>query len=56
MVCSAIEHNYSYGGDQDLIEIMGLLTKEEEQYDSVKGHLSADDVFTRIKKHWEDNK
>ena len=51
-VVSVIEHMGSYGHKEDLLEIMGLLTKEEEEYDSVKGYLSADNVFSRIRYHW----
>ena len=29
---------------------MGLLTKAEEEYDSVLGHLTAKNVFDRIEK------
>ena len=50
-VCSVIEHDYSYGRNEDLLEIMGLLTDEEGKYDDVVGSLSACDVFERIKKH-----
>lgn len=59
---SAIEGwgTYGYGGwdhgldgttekDGDLIEIMGLLTPEEQEYDSVVGYLTAEEVFRRIK-------
>lgn len=51
-VCSVI---YGYGKEQGLLEISGLMTKEEyeEQQDTVLGHLTADNVFNRIKKHWE---
>ena len=35
--------------DGDLIEIMGLLTPEEQKYDSVVGYLTAEEVFRRIK-------
>ena len=52
-VCSAIEHNGSYGREADKIKIMGLLTDEESKYDSVVGGLSAQEVFERIKKHYE---
>ena len=58
---SAIEGygTYGYGGldhgtcgtteeDGDLIEIMGLLTPEEEKWDSVCGYLTAEEVFRRI--------
>ena len=53
-ICSVIEHDYSYGADKDLLEIMGLLTEQEKQEDSVKGYLSANDVFYRIKKHFDE--
>ena len=51
---SAVEgfgtHGYGLEGEQgDLIEIMGLLTPEEEEYDSVRGWLTAEEVFERIK-------
>ena len=51
--CSVIEHDGSYGREQDLLEIMGLLTDEELQNDDVVGFLSAENVFERIKKHYE---
>lgn len=54
-VCSVIEHNGSYGHNNDLLEIKGLMTKREEKetQNSVLGYLSAKDVFKRIKKHWK---
>lgn len=55
-VCSVIEHYGSYGREQDLLEIMGLLTAEEEQDDSVCGYLTAEEVFARIKAHWEERR
>ena len=51
--CSVIEHSFSYGNKRDLLEIMGLLTDEESEYDSVVGFLSAENVFERIKKDYE---
>lgn len=51
--CSVIEHSFSYGNKQDLLEIMGLLTDEELKYDDVVGYLSAENVFYRIKEHYE---
>ena len=54
--CSVIEHSYSYGNEQDLLEIMGLLTDEESEYDSIVGFLSAENVFERIKKDYENHK
>lgn len=55
-VCSIIEHLGSYGSEKDLLEIMGLLTPEEEQEDIVKGWLTAENVFERIKNHYEEIK
>lgn len=53
-ICSAIETPFSYGHENDRIEIMGLLTEEEEaNFDSVTGNLTAEDVFERIKAHWD---
>lgn len=54
-VCSVMEGALTYGGVCDKLEIMGLLTKEECKYGIVKGWLTAEDVFARIKKHWEEN-
>lgn len=48
---SAIEGMGTYGAEDDLIEIMGLLTPEEEECDSVRGHLTAQEVFDRIVAH-----
>ena len=46
--CSVICNKYSYGGKEGLLEIMGLLTEEEAEYDEVAGYLTADNVFARI--------
>lgn len=48
IICSIIEHDYSYGHEYDTLEIMGLLTPEESAKDDVVGELSAEDVFERI--------
>lgn len=52
-ICSVIEGVGSYGQRQDLLEIRGLLTEEEEKEDSVRGWLTAENVFNRIKNHYE---
>lgn len=51
-VCSVIQGYGTYGAENDLLEIMGLLTDEEEKDDSVAGYLTAKDVFVRINKHY----
>lgn len=50
--CFVAEGDFSYGGDENLLEIIGLLTPEEREYylDDVIGSLTAEDVFARIKK------
>lgn len=52
LICSAIWGTCSYGYDHGLIEIMGLLTPEEEEYDEVVGYLTPEDVFFRIVEDW----
>ena len=52
-VCSVIQGTCTYGGLENKLEIMGLLTEEEAENDSVCGWLTAEDVFQRIKAHWE---
>ena len=52
-VCSVIECSVSYGNQIDLLEIQGLLTKEEYEQDDVMGCLTAEDVFRRIKQDFK---
>lgn len=42
--------NYgSYGFEDGLLELMGtLVTKEESEYDSVVGYLTAEDIIERL--------
>lgn len=53
-ICSVIEFPGSYGYEDDRLEIMGLLNDDEAKYDSVSGHLTAEDVFGRIKKNYDE--
>ena len=53
-ICSVVEFPGTYGYEDDKLEIMGLLTFDEYTYDTVVGHLTAEDVFERIKKHYEE--
>lgn len=53
VVCSVIQHAFSYGGKEGYLEIMGLLTEEEGEGNSVKGWLTAEDVFERISNHFQ---
>lgn len=49
---SVIQGHGSYGENLDLLEIQGCLTSKEEDEDSVKGYLTAVEVFKRIKKNY----
>ena len=53
-ICDAICHSFSYGHEQGLLEIMGLVD-EEKVGDSVEGYLTAKEVFKRIRKHYKKN-
>lgn len=56
-VCSVIQGYGTYGAEKDLLEIMGLLTDEEYgENGTVRGSLTAEDVFSRIKAHYEKDK
>ena len=48
-VCDVICHQYSYGGTEGLLEIMGLVIDDID--DSVEGWLKAGEVFQRIYRH-----
>jgi hypothetical protein len=50
-IADAIQHFGSFGNTENLLEIMGLV-KPEETNDSCLGHLTADDVFNRIREHY----
>ena len=57
--CSVAEHEYTYGHEEDKLEIMGLLTEEEANADTggsfaVAGYLTATDVFNRIKNDYKE--
>lgn len=53
-ICDAICHEYSYGFDLGLLEIMGLVN-EEEVGDDVEGYLKAEEVFSRMLCHYINN-
>lgn len=55
-VTDVICHEYSYGGKEGLLEIMGLVNEKNTGGDSVEGHLTADEVFGRIAKHYRTHK
>ena len=48
-LCDVIYGYGSYGYEQGLLEIMGGLTKEENENSSVLGYLTAEEVFKRFK-------
>ena len=54
-LCDCIENIVSYGNKEDKLEIMGGLTEEESENDSVLGWLTAEEVFKRFKYCYENN-
>lgn len=52
IVASVIFGEGTYGFKSGLLEIFGLLTDKEAEIDEVAGHLSAEEVFRRIFKHY----
>ena len=53
IIISIVQGYGTYGEEDDLLEIMGLLTEEEEKIDDVTGYLTAEDVFNRIVKYFK---
>ena len=53
-IISIVQGYGTYGEEDDILEIKGLLTEEEEKIDSVTGYLTAEDVFNRIIKYFKD--
>lgn len=49
---SVIQGRGTYGEVEDLLEIQGCLTSRESKWDSVAGHLSASNVYKRIRKRY----
>lgn len=55
-IADAIENEYSHGSEEDLLEIMGGVTEEEEEeFGGVLGWLSSEEVFKRFKYCYENN-
>ena len=54
-LCDAVCHNFSYGNGDDLLEIMGALTKEEMEFDSVLGWLTPEEVAKRFEYCYRNN-
>lgn len=55
-IADAIENEYSHGNEEDLLEIMGGVTEEEEEeFGGVLGWLSSEEVFKRFKYCYENN-
>ena len=56
ILCDCFENLRSYGNKEDKLEIMGGLTEEEnEDYSSILGWLTAEEVFKRFKYCYENN-
>ncbi len=53
-VADAVQHFFSYGCGENLLEIMGLVAPEEGEGE-ILGYLTAEDVFERMKKYHTDH-
>mgnify|MGYP004618333355 CR=1 FL=1 len=49
ILCDAVCHNFSYGNEDDLLEIMGAVTEEEAEDNSgIVGWLTPEEVAKRF--------
>ena len=55
-IADAIEHSGGSGAAENLLEIMGCLTSEEEEQGYVLGYLTAEEVFERFSKDFINRK
>lgn len=55
IICSIIEHEFSFGSDDDLLEIYGI-DENGDRYNDAIGHLTTEEVFNIIKKHYQKSK
>lgn len=54
-LCDAVCHNFSYGNEDDLLEIMGAVTEEEGEYSGVLGFLTPEEVAKRFEYCYRNN-
>lgn len=54
-LCDAVCHSFSYGNEDDLLEIAGALTEKENQKDLVKGWLTPEEVAKRFEYCYRNN-
>lgn len=54
-LCDGVCHSFSYGNEDDLLEIAGALTKEEMEFDSVLGRLTPEEVAKRFEYCYRNN-
>lgn len=54
-VCSVIQGYGTYGMEENKLEIMGLTEPWKTIDGGVLGYLTAEDVYDRIRKHWEEH-
>ena len=47
-LCDAVCHNFSYGNEDDLLEIMSAVTEEEGEHGGILGYLTPEEVAKRF--------
>lgn len=54
-LCDAVCHNFSYGNEDNLLEIMGAVTEEEDEFGDVLGFLTPEEVAKRFEYCYRNN-
>ena len=54
-LCDAVCHNFSYGNEDNLLEIMGAVTEEEGEFGGVLGFLTPEEVAKRFEYCYRNN-
>jgi hypothetical protein len=55
VLCDAVCHNFSYGNENDLLEIIGAVTEEECEFSDVLGFLTPEEVAKRFEYCYHNN-
>lgn len=56
VVCSIVEHDFSWGSEENLLEIYGLNEKGERNFDEAIGNLTVEEVLEIIEKDYNNYK
>lgn len=54
-LCDAVCHKFSYGNENDFLEIIGAVTEEECEFSDVLGFLTPEEVAKRFEYCYHNN-